>query len=70
MRRRLLTTVIFVALATTYAGFIHAENNNYQSMPSGTYKLDKTHASLVWKVSHLGLSSYCLLYTSPSPRDA
>ncbi|MDA7705100.1 YceI family protein [Rickettsiales bacterium] len=30
----------------------------YQQMPSGTYKLDKTHASIIWQVSHLGLSDY------------
>ncbi|MEL7048237.1 MAG: YceI family protein, partial [Pseudomonadota bacterium] len=27
-------------------------------VPAGTYKLDATHASLTWKVSHLGLSNY------------
>lgn len=26
--------------------------------PSGTYKLDLSHASVVWRVSHLGLSMY------------
>lgn len=26
--------------------------------PAGAYKLDPTHASLVWKVNHLGLSDY------------
>lgn len=29
-----------------------------REMPEGAYTLDKTHASLVWKVSHLGLSDY------------
>lgn len=27
-------------------------------MPEGTYTLDLSHASIVWKVSHLGLSDY------------
>jgi polyisoprenoid-binding protein YceI len=27
-------------------------------MPSGVYTLDKSHASVTWKVSHLGLSNY------------
>jgi len=27
-------------------------------VPAGAYKLDPTHASLTWKVSHLGLSNY------------
>lgn len=32
-------------------------------LPSGTYTLDKTHASLIWKVSHLGLSDYVARFT-------
>ena len=27
-------------------------------IPSGTYALDRTHAALVWKVNHLGFSTY------------
>ena len=30
----------------------------FNDMPSGEYELDLTHASVVWKVSHLGLSDY------------
>ena len=33
------------------------------AIPSGTYALDKTHASLTWKVSHLGLSDYTARFT-------
>lgn len=33
------------------------------AMPGGLYKLDKTHASLTWKVSHLGLSNYTARFT-------
>jgi polyisoprenoid-binding protein YceI len=33
-------------------------------MPSGVYTLDKTHASVTWKVSHLGLSNYTARFTS------
>lgn len=29
-----------------------------QEMPAGSYTLDQTHASIVWRVSHLGLSDY------------
>lgn len=29
-----------------------------EQMPAGVYTLDKTHASVTWKVSHLGLSRY------------
>jgi polyisoprenoid-binding protein YceI len=33
-------------------------------MPAGVYQLDKSHASLIWKVSHLGLSDYTARFTS------
>ncbi|MEM6781707.1 MAG: YceI family protein [Pseudomonadota bacterium] len=35
-----------------------AEMTPIAQMPAGVYELDKTHASLTWKVSHLGLSDY------------
>ena len=31
--------------------------------PAGVYKLDKSHASLIFKVSHLGLSNYTARFT-------
>lgn len=31
--------------------------------PSGTYALEPTHASLVWKVNHFGLSNYTARFT-------
>jgi polyisoprenoid-binding protein YceI len=33
------------------------------AMPVGVYELDKSHASLIWKVSHLGLSNYAARFT-------
>lgn len=27
-------------------------------MPAGVYQVDKTHASLIWKLNHMGLSNY------------
>ena len=32
-------------------------------VPAGTYKIDPTHASLTWKVSHMGLSNYTARFT-------
>lgn len=32
-------------------------------IPSGSYTLDPTHASLVWKVNHFGLSNYTARFT-------
>jgi polyisoprenoid-binding protein YceI len=31
--------------------------------PKGTYKLDPTHASLTWRVNHMGLSNYTARFT-------
>lgn len=31
--------------------------------PAGEYVLDKTHASITWKVTHLGLSNYTARFT-------
>jgi len=31
--------------------------------PAGTYKLDPTHASVTWKVKHMGLSNYTARFT-------
>jgi polyisoprenoid-binding protein YceI len=36
----------------------------YQEMPAGVYKIDKSHASLIWKVSHAGLSNYTARFKS------
>jgi polyisoprenoid-binding protein YceI len=38
--------------------FSASASASLQNMPSGKYKLDLTHSSVVWKVSHLGLSNY------------
>jgi polyisoprenoid-binding protein YceI len=32
-------------------------------VPSGTYKIDQTHASVVWKVKHMGLAQYSARFT-------
>ncbi len=32
-------------------------------VPSGVYKMDPTHASLVWRVNHIGLSRYTARFT-------
>lgn len=34
-----------------------------KELPAGTYNLDNTHASLIWKVNHLGLSHYTARFT-------
>lgn len=40
-----------------------AEMTPIEKMPKGQYVLDKNHASLTWKVDHLGLSNYTARFT-------
>jgi polyisoprenoid-binding protein YceI len=46
-----------LAIATPAAAQLAAD------VPAGTYKIDPTHASLTWKVSHMGLSNYTARFT-------
>ncbi len=62
-RTALMTAaVMFAALATApaYANDMTA----WKDMPAGIYTVDKTHASLIWKVSHAGLSNYTARFKS------
>lgn len=62
MNRKILSTT---ALSLAMLGFTANVNaqDSYEVLPEGTYQLDKTHASLSWKVSHLGLSNYTARFT-------
>lgn len=40
-----------------------AEETKLSALPSGQYKMDETHASINWKVSHMGLSDYTARFT-------
>lgn len=53
------------AFALTLLSPIHGVNAQtaIENMPAGSYGIDKTHASLTWKVSHLGLSDYTARFT-------
>jgi polyisoprenoid-binding protein YceI len=47
--------------AFTFVSLLHAVTANanpLEGIPSGTYNLDLSHASVVWKVSHFGFSTY------------
>ena len=60
VRRTMLA--LFFALAAALMGLaVQAKADDLvplAQLPAGTYSLDKTHASVTWKVSHLGLSNY------------
>jgi polyisoprenoid-binding protein YceI len=52
-----------IAVATFLAPAALVADEAKLAAPSGTYKMDPTHASLVWKVNHFGLSNYTARFT-------
>ncbi|MEM8935777.1 MAG: YceI family protein [Pseudomonadota bacterium] len=62
MKKASLAAVAAVLMSTTAA---HAQNMTpFAEMPAGDYALDLSHASLIWKVSHMGLSNYAGRFTN------
>jgi polyisoprenoid-binding protein YceI len=57
-----ISAVIFILSLTSSVSWVFAKNA-FNDMPAGEYKLDLSHASIVWKVSHLGLSNYVARFT-------
>ena len=55
--------IMTLALMMLPMGAQAQEATPYDAMPGGLYKLDKNHASLIWKVSHMGLSNYTARFT-------
>ncbi|MEM6903547.1 MAG: YceI family protein, partial [Pseudomonadota bacterium] len=65
--RRPLVAAWVTGLALTAAAIftgLPAKGADGITVPSGTYVLDPTHASIVWKISHLGLSDYTARFNS------
>lgn len=56
---RLLLITLLMAPISAHAQTMTPAND----MPAGNYMLDKTHASLIWKVSHAGLTNYAARFT-------
>ncbi len=52
---RILTILFAVLVFTSSASYALTAPDK---MPSGIYTMDKSHASLIFKVNHLGLSNY------------
>ncbi|MCH2038360.1 MAG: YceI family protein [Rickettsiales bacterium] len=63
MKKFVFATATLAALSVSSLSTTHAAPTGYQEMPAGVYQLDNTHASLIWKVSHLGLSNYTARFT-------
>ena len=56
-------TLIAALSATSLAACALAGEQTFEEAASGTYKLEKTHASLTWRISHNGLSNYTARFT-------
>jgi polyisoprenoid-binding protein YceI len=64
MIKKLTLTALMAAFVVVAPLHIHAaEMTPVADMPAGKYTLDKAHASLTWKVNHLGLSNYTARFT-------
>jgi len=64
--QRLRKSIAFIALLGVVAGcssLITVLQADIDDLPSGIYTLDKSHASLVWRVNHIGLSNYTARFT-------
>ena len=57
-----IIAVIFVLGLTSCVSWVFAKSA-FNDMPTGAYNVDLNHASIVWKVSHLGLSNYVARFT-------
>ena len=61
-----LATAIALALClhtTVYANEASGEDRVVEGAISGTYRIDRTHANLTWKVMHKGLAKYVARFT-------
>lgn len=59
MRRFLIATLSAASLVACAT----AGEQTFTEAASGAYKLEKTHASLTWRISHNGLSKYTARFT-------
>lgn len=60
MKKLLLVTAALAVLPLTAQA---QDMTPISEMPAGVYEVDKTHASITWEVSHLGLSDYTARFT-------
>lgn len=58
MKKLLSATALMLALAAAPAMAEEASLTPWKELPAGVYTVDKYHASLTWKVSHMGMSNY------------
>jgi len=58
-----LVVVLLIFTISSCSSVLNILQSEIDDLPSDVYHLDKTHASLIWKVSHFGLSNYTARFT-------
>jgi polyisoprenoid-binding protein YceI len=64
MFRNVVAAALFVVFVLCGMQFAGAESPPPLAVPAGTYVLEKTHASLLWRVDHMGMSNYTARFKS------
>lgn len=59
LHKLLIPTLLLILSHNAYAN----KASSIEELPAGSYQLDKSHASVIWKVSHMGLSNYTARFT-------
>lgn len=57
-RQLLLSTAAAIAITTTACSLFAAPSTDLETLKSGTYSLDKSHANVLFNLSHMGYSRY------------
>lgn len=57
MKRIKLVVLVATVVLASCVSWVFAKSP-FNDMPEGNYQVDLSHASIVWKVSHFGLSDY------------
>ena len=57
-RRLLATVAAALTIPVVFAQDIPKPDTDIAKQPAGDYTLDPTHASVTWRIAHLGLSQY------------
>lgn len=60
---KIIAFIIIAIILPSCVGMVKVLQSDVSNLPSGIYDLDKNHASITWKVDHMGLSNYTARFT-------
>jgi len=64
MFKNFIVAAAVVVTAHFTMGLARAQGEQPIAAPGGTYVLEKTHASMIWRVNHMGMSNYTARFKS------